>query len=43
LPPKIEKLVISWAELYSEELFEAWNDAQNMKTPKKINPLISKK
>ncbi|MDD2870480.1 MAG: DUF4160 domain-containing protein [Candidatus Gracilibacteria bacterium] len=43
LPPKIEKLVISWAELYNEELLEAWEDVQNMKTPKKIDPLISKK
>ena len=43
LPPKIEKLVISWAELYNEELLEAWTDAQNMKTPNKINPLFSKK
>jgi len=43
LPKKVEKLVIAWAELYNEELLEAWNDAQNMKTPKQINPLISKK
>jgi hypothetical protein len=43
LPPKIEKLVLSWAELYTTELLEAWEDVQNMKTPKKIDPLVSKK
>ena len=39
LPNKIEKLVISWANIYQEELLEAWNTAQNMKTPKTIDPL----
>ena len=43
LPSKIEKLVIAWAELYNDELLEAWKTAQEMKTPKQINPLISKK
>ena len=43
LPKKIEKLVIAWAEVYREELLEAWGNAQNMKAVKKINPLSSKK
>ncbi len=43
LPQKVEKLVLSWAELYNEELLTAWEDVQNMKTPKKIDPLFSKK
>lgn len=40
LPPKIEKLVISWAEMYVDELWENWNLAQNNKPLKPILPLI---
>ena len=39
LPPKIEKLVLSWAELYQEALLEDWEIVQNMGTPKRIDPL----
>ena len=39
LPKKVEKLVLTWADLYNEEILEAWNTAQDMRTPKTIDPL----
>jgi hypothetical protein len=40
LPNKIKKLVISWAELYEEELLENWELAINEKPLKPILPFI---
>jgi hypothetical protein len=40
LPSKIEKLVISWAELYQDDLKENWELAKNEKPLKPILPLI---
>jgi len=40
LPIKIKKLVISWAELYEEELLENWDLAINEKPLKPILPFI---
>ncbi len=40
LPNKVEKLVISWAELYQEELLENWELALQEKPLKPILPFI---
>jgi len=37
LPPKIEKLVLSWAELYEEELLENWELCLKEKP---LNPIL---
>ena len=39
LPPRARRLVIEWASLHQEELREAWDRAQRMEQPGKIEPL----
>ena len=40
LPKKVEKFVLSWAELYQEELFQNWGLALKEKPLKPILPFI---
>lgn len=40
LPEKQYKLVAAWLTLHEEELYEAWNNAVQMKALKKIKPLV---
>jgi len=39
LPRKQLKLVLAWAELHQEELFNDWNLVMNGEEPFKIKPL----
>ncbi len=39
LPRKQIKLVLAWAELHQEELFNDWNLVMNGEEPFKIKPL----
>lgn len=39
LPARARRLVIEWASLHQGELREAWNRAQRMESPGKIDPL----
>ncbi len=41
LPKKVEKLVLSWAELYSKELIQNWELSKQEKPLKPILPLIN--
>ena len=39
MPTRALALVLEWAEIHQEELFEDWNLCVNQKNPKKIAPL----
>ena len=39
LPPRIRRLVTEWASIRKLELREAWNRAQRMEPPGRIEPL----
>ena len=39
LPPRARRLVVEWASLHQDELREAWDRAQRMEPPGKIEPL----
>ena len=40
LPPRIHGVVIEWASMHKDELFDNWNRLQNEQKPKKIKPLV---
>lgn len=40
LPPRIYSLIIEWAALHRDELFNNWIKAKNLQSPKKIKPLV---
>lgn len=39
LPPRATGLVVEWASLRQDQLMEAWNKAQELEPPGKIEPL----
>lgn len=39
LPTRARRLVIEWASIHQDELREAWDRAQRMEPPGKIDPL----
>jgi hypothetical protein len=41
LPPRILGFVVEWAMIHQDELLENWEAVKYLKTPKKIEPLIS--
>ena len=41
LPPRILGFVIEWAMIHKEELLENWQAVKDLKSPTKIQPLIS--
>lgn len=40
LPPRIHGVVIEWASMHKDELFDNWNRLQQEQKPKKIKPLV---
>lgn len=40
LPPRIHGIVIEWASMHKDDLFDNWNRLQNQLKPKKIKPLV---
>jgi hypothetical protein len=39
LPPRVERLVLQWAELHKAELLKCRNECQDQNTPSKIQGL----
>ena len=41
LPPRIFGFVVEWSMIHKEELLDNWRAIIDLKSPKKIQPLIS--
>ena len=40
LPPRLQAMVLEWAELNQDELLQAWEACSNGRTPPRIRPLV---